>query len=445
MKFPTISEITTTSVIQVPVSASVETALDLMLESNHRSIIVKDETCYRVFNAANILDMIEKGLELSIPLEELTLPHVPTINKNMNVLDTLDYLNESVEQCCVVDENNTFFGIITHTDIISNIDPDTLMENYRLRDFLKLGKRMKWTTKDIIITDLISDMTKYSFDNFIILEEMQPVGIFTTKDIMKLLQSGKDTNVPISHYMSTPVDVIHQDTSIKEALEFIREKHYKRIITVDDNNHLVGTISQKELITLAYSNWAKLMKEYQSELNEINYLLQNQNDKYSSLAFSDPLTGLYNRYKFTELFHTSFMIMQQRQNSLSAILIDIDHFKNINDSYGHNTGDSILVKIATFLLDNLRETDIICRWGGEEFLVLLPATNIEKAQVLAEKLRTKLEQTAFEEIDTLTASFGISEVANTDTLENVIHRADHALYLAKHNGRNCVKTQLNLL
>jgi len=319
------------------------------------------------------------------------------------------------------------------------------MENYRLRDFLKLGKRMKWTTKDVIIADLISDMSKSYFDNLVIIEEMRPVGIFTTKDVMKLIQAGKDTHVPISCYMSTPVDVIHQDTSIKDALDFIRKKHYKHIVTVDDENRLVGTIAQKELITLAYSNWAKLMKEYQSELNEINYLLQNQNDEYSSLAFSDPLTGLYNRHKFTELFHSSFMLMQQRQNSLSTILIDIDHFKNVNDTFGHNVGDSILVKIATFLLDNLRETDIVCRWGGEEFLILLPATNIEKAQDLAEKLRTKLEQTAFEAIDTLTASFGISEVTNTDTLEKVIHRADRALYLAKNNGRNCVKTQLNLL
>ena len=445
MRFPSISEITTTSVIQVPVSASVETALSLMLESNHRSIIVNDETCYRVFSATDILGMIEKGLALSIPLNKLTLPKVPIIKTNMNILDTLDYLNNSVEQCCVLDENDTFLGIITHTDIISNIDPDTLIENYRLRDFLKLGKRMKWTTKDVIIANLIPDMTKGSFDNLIIVEEMRPIGIFTTKDVMKLIQSGKNTNVPISAYMSTPVDVIHEDTSIKSALEFIRKKHYKRIITVDDNNQLVGTIAQKELITLAYSSWTKLMKDYQSKLIEINDLLKHKKDEYASLAFTDSLTGLYNRHKFIELFHSSFRLMQQRQNSLSTILIDIDHFKKVNDSFGHNVGDNTLSKIAEFLLEKLRETDIICRWGGEEFLVLLPATNIEQAQNIAEKLRRKLEQTSFEKVKTLSASFGIAAVTNSDTLEDVINRADHALYLAKHNGRNCVKTQLNLL
>jgi len=445
MKFPTIGEITTTSVIQVPVSASVESALGRMLESNHRSIIVSDKTCYRVFSATDILGIIEKGLPLSIPLSELILPQVPTINKNMNILDTLDYLNNTVEQCCVVDDDQTFLGIITHTDIISNIDPDTLMENYRLRDFLKLGKRMKWTTKDVIIADLISDMTKDSFDNLIIVEELRPIGIFTTKDIMKLIQSGEDTHVPICCHMSTPVDVIHQDTSIKEALEFIREKHYKRIITVDDENRLVGTISQKELITLAYSSWSKLIKNYQNELNELNYLLQNKNEEYASLAFTDPLTGLYNRHKFTELFHSSFRLMQQRQNSLSAIFIDIDHFKDINDSFGHNVGDSILSKIAAFLLENLRETDIICRWGGEEFLVLLPASNINTARTIAEKLRIKLEQSMLEGVKPLTASFGISEVTNSDTLEDVVYRADRALYLAKNNGRNCVRTELDLL
>ena len=242
--------------------------------------------------------------------------------------------------------------------------------------------------------------------------------------------------------MSTPVDTIHKDSSIKEALAFVKLKHYKRVIAVDENGVLSGIVTQKELISLTYSRWAMLMNEYQKELIEINMILENKNREYETMASTDSLTGLYNRYKFEELYLSSYKAMLQRHNDLSIILLDIDFFKKVNDDYGHNIGDQVLIQISHALIKTLRNVDIVCRWGGEEFIALLPTANLENASILAEKLRIHLDRLQIDLVGNVTASFGVAQVVEGDAMEDAIARADKALYLAKNSGRNCVKTEL---
>jgi len=363
-----------------------------------------------------------------MPLSELNLPKVPVVIRNKNVLDTLEYLNDPIEYICVINPDKTLYGLVTHTDVISNIDPDTLMDNYKLIDFLKLGRRVKWVKKDLLTSDLIDDILNDSFENVLVVEDMKPIGILTAKDIVKLIKHKKDLEVEISEYMSTPVDTIHQDSSIKEALEFLNQKHYRRIVVVNDEGHISGIITQKELISLTYGRWATLMKEYQEELSEINHILRNKNRKYETMASTDSLTGLYNRYKFSELYLSAYRTMTQRHDNMSIILLDIDFFKRVNDTYGHNIGDQALIQISHSLLKTLRSIDIVCRWGGEEFIVLLPSVNLEDASVLAEKLRAYIENLDIDIVGRLTVSLGVSRVVEGDEMQDAIDRADKAPY-----------------
>ena len=444
MKFPMVSDIASTSVVKIDATSFISDAITLMLENDHRNVIVVDKDIYRILTIVDILNIQARNINLNIALNELDLLVVPTIDKDKNVLDTLEYLSASIEYICVVDKDNSLYGLLTHTDITSNIDPDTLMDNFRLQDFLKLGRKMKWVNKDDKTSDLLNEMVTSLFDNVVIVENRKPIGILTTKDVMRLIKYNEDLDLPISTYMSSPVDTINKDTSVKEALEFVRKKHYKRVIVVDDNGDISGIITQKELISLTYSRWAILMKEYQNELTEINTMLKNQNVEYETMASTDSLTGLYNRNKFSQLYLSSYKAMIQRHNEMSIILLDIDFFKKVNDTYGHNAGDQVLIQISHALLKTLRNIDIVCRWGGEEFIVLLPTASIQNAITLAEKIRTYIEKLEIDIVGYISASFGVSQIREGEDMTDVISRADKALYLAKNSGRNCVKTELDL-
>jgi len=444
MKFPSLSDISSTTVIHINSEASISDAIELMLSNNHRNIVIEDGDIFRILTVVDILNIQAQNIDLTSSLKALELTIVPTISKIKNVLDTLEYLSASIEYICVLNEDQSLYGLLTHTDITSNIDPDTLMDNFRLKDFLKLGRKMKWVDKDEITSVLLNEMVVSKFDNAVIVENKKPIGILTTKDVMRLIKHKEELSLPVSRHMSSPVDSINKNASIKEALEFVKKKHYKRVVVVNNEGELSGIITQKELISLTYSRWAVLMKEYQNELSEINTILENQNREYETRASTDSLTGLYNRHKFSELYLSSYKAMTQRHNNMSMIMLDIDLFKKVNDTYGHNAGDQVLIQISHALLRTLRNIDIVCRWGGEEFMVLLPTSDVKNAMLLANKLRKYIEELEIDIVGKVTASFGVSQVREGEDMSDCIQRADTALYLAKNSGRNCVKTEEDL-
>ncbi len=443
MKFPLISDIATTTVVSMNISGCVNEALELMLEKNHRDVIVFDKDKFRIITVVDILHLQKEGLDFSTPLSTLNLAEVPTILKDKNVIDTLEFLSDDMQYLCAIYSDGTLYGLVNHTDITSNIDPDILMDNYRLRDLIKQNRKIEWVCKEELVSSLLDKMLHKSFDHVVIAEDMKPIGILTTKDIVKLIKNVDDLNQPIQKYMSSPLDTINDSASIKSALEFVKSKHYKRVVVVNDKGELTGIITQKELISLTYSRWAMLMKEYQEELSEINHMLESKNREYEVLASTDSLTGLYNRYKFSELYLSAYTVMRQRNNNMSLCILDIDHFKSINDTYGHNAGDDVLIQLANTLLRVLRTIDIVCRWGGEEFMILFPTASLENTKELAYKLREEIMNLDLGVVGRITASFGVSEVKESDSMESVIERADKALYLAKRSGRNCVKTELD--
>lgn len=169
-----------------------------------------------------------------------------------------------------------------------------------------------------------------------------------------------------------------------------------------------------------------------TELKENSNLLEYQ-------ASHDLLTGLFNRQKFHEIFGKEIRRDKRYQNDLSLILFDIDNFKKFNDEFGHNMGDEVLKFIAEVVTRSVREHDTVVRWGGEEFLVLLPETNIDGAMKVAEKIRIAIQEFKSKKIPKqITASFGVTTLFEGDIEEEFIKKADIALYKAKKEGRNRV-------
>ncbi len=174
--------------------------------------------------------------------------------------------------------------------------------------------------------------------------------------------------------------------------------------------------------------------------------LEKEKLRFQELSETDPLTGIFNRRKLDNILDEYVKLALRYNMPLSLIMFDIDHFKEINDNYGHQIGDNILIELANLIKTNLRETDFFVRFGGEEFMILMPETNLAYAKAKAESLRKLIEENVFKYIYGLTGSFGAVEYGEKDNLGNtqdiinsLIKRVDNALYRAKENGRNRVE------
>lgn len=171
--------------------------------------------------------------------------------------------------------------------------------------------------------------------------------------------------------------------------------------------------------------------------------LVRDNQMLKEMATTDPLTGVFNRRHFFELAEQELKKSQRYGSPLSAIMIDLDHFKSVNDTYGHQAGDQVLQAAARLIQENIREIDILGRYGGEEFAVLLPNTPMPDAKDMAERICRKIEAHPVQVDETtipVTASLGAVGASNTDnlTITALLDKADQALYEAKHSGRNRV-------
>lgn len=162
--------------------------------------------------------------------------------------------------------------------------------------------------------------------------------------------------------------------------------------------------------------------------------------KMSRLAVTDGLTGIFNRMKIEEVLNMEVLRAQRYSHDISVALLDIDFFKQVNDTYGHDAGDIVLKALAEILKLRIRETDTLGRWGGEEFLIVFPETSLEDCILIAEKLRTSVSNHEFEKIGHITISLGVSSLSKGQSYRTLIKQADDALYNAKNKGRNRVES-----
>jgi len=175
------------------------------------------------------------------------------------------------------------------------------------------------------------------------------------------------------------------------------------------------------------------------QLKEYRQLVDDRDKELERLATTDRLTGAYNRTKFDEIIEGEIERVKRYNKALSVIMFDIDNFKKINDTYGHSAGDDVLKAIAEIVRKIIRKTDYFVRWGGEEFVIISPETNLKKAHILAERIRQTIDNYEFDIIGKTTASFGVAIFIEAETADNFLKRADDVMYAAKTKGKNRVE------
>ena len=239
---------------------------------------------------------------------------------------------------------------------------------------------------------------------------------------------GLRVSIPIDNYLHN-MEIVDSKTELLYLITILTSIVFILVIT-----YTVNSIYVREL------NILKLNKTLEVKVNQRTKELKNANKKLLEISSVDFLTNIPNRRYFFEVGNKSFHLAKREKHPLSIIYIDIDHFKSINDNYGHNIGDEILKLVSSKMNKLIRKSDILARTGGEEFTILLNNTDKENAFILAEKLRTTIENSCYRDKEfeiQVTISLGISELQNDDEeLDSIISRADKALYRAKNESRN---------
>ncbi|MDO9056500.1 MAG: ABC transporter substrate-binding protein [Sulfuricurvum sp.] len=284
------------------------------------------------------------------------------------------------------------------------------------------------------------------------------VGVEDTREGLKLLSSGRvDAVVDILPVVAYLINADHQvNLKISGTTEFdfdvrmMIRNDYPELKTIVDKAIDSITIAERQrilnrYIAITYEDrvdytWAYVVVMGAFIIISIFIYRQFEMGKYHKrllkMATTDPLTGLANRIRLDEKLLECHQVYERTGRVFSVIMIDLDYFKRVNDTYGHLIGDKTLVALTQLLSDNIRHIDTLGRWGGEEFMIICPETEIEGGKQLAEKMQAVIEKYDFPHIHTMTCSFGISESRKGDRIENVVGRADSALYQAKAEGRN---------
>ncbi len=224
--------------------------------------------------------------------------------------------------------------------------------------------------------------------------------------------------------------------AIKNDSDKVARREFDKVARIHTHVEEIDALS-KSVFSMSRSiqnyerNLERKIEERTKELAEKNTLLQH-------LSVTDKLTGLCNRVHLDQVLEAEVNHMRQGTDRLGVIIVDIDHFKSVNDQYGHQTGDMVLQRFAAIISASVRKTDTAGRWGGEEFLIICPETNADGLAHLAEKLRQNVAGQSFPTVGRKTASFGTALSSIEDRPEDLIARADAALYRAKQAGRNRV-------
>lgn len=252
-------------------------------------------------------------------------------------------------------------------------------------------------------------------------------------EVARLIRSNpKTSHFPIIFVTAGMKDLLDQIEGYETGAVDYLMKPFEPVILRSKVRVFQELYQQRKVIEKFYSNLEQLVEERTAELKEAN-------ETISHLAATDELTKLFNRRYFNERLAASISASRRHEHPLAITMVDIDHFKAVNDNFGHSEGDQILKDFAELLRERLRTEDVAARWGGEEFIILLPHTTCDAAAALAERIRVAFEQRSDSARPiTLSASFGVVDLQGEESADTFIRRADAALYRAKHEGRNRV-------
>lgn len=406
-------------------------------------------------------DMGIKGIE--IEYWDLIIKKL-NINKNISIvkksIDANNKIKDDINNIKFAFSNNDFNKNTTFTRAISEIKVGLATLNNKT--FIANAKELDNKKVAIVKYSTLYTLFKNKYPNIDYIEVKnfnEGLELVSQKKVF-----GAIGKLPTLSYLITKKNL----TNMKISGTF--NEKFKMKLIINKENKLLKSILDKTILTIKDEEINEINNKYYSVIYQtsIDYswlykivlpliiiivivIISNRRlnkevkkrivieEKLNKVVNIDALTNIYTRRKI-EAFYTREVIREKRyKRELSIIFFDIDNFKLINDDLGHSIGDEVLIKLSTVVKNNIRETDFFGRWGGEEFVIILPETNKIKAANVAHILKERIASTDFNIEKTVTCSFGVSQFEETDSKDSLLTRVDDAMYYVKRNGKNNVK------
>ncbi len=387
----------------------------------------------------NYRDSLIKGTLATAVIEDL----IGLLEANPEIPDTEPTEAESTDKAQICNIINPIFRMCSQLELTEEHSAD-------LQNLINRSSTASTIDEIGLVLDSISNLILSSISNSTSQFESFLVQLKQRLDTVNtwILNSGEtnkaisDCSNSFSEQISTQVSNIHTSFNKKENLVDL-EDNVTANLDVILNGVSNFNLERQKLELQAAKTISELEKELEQTKKETEHLKNNlQQQKLRELT--DPLTKLPNREAYNERLYQEFKRFERYNSSLSLIIGDIDYFKKINDTHGHIAGDTALKETAHIMQSSSRATDFIARFGGEEFVIIMPETNISDATKATNKIRLAIQQNLIEENNIsfkLTMSFGVASFSENDTTKSVLDRADKALYRAKEKGRNLVCAQ----
>jgi diguanylate cyclase (GGDEF)-like protein len=388
---------------------------DIALNKAIKKVLeLDDHTVDTFFSGQDVIDALDKPYHLYIL--DINVPEL----SGMAILDII-LLQNTQAQVIMISSNTDVQSLQTAYDI-GCVD-------YLKKPFHIAELRAKISRLELTREHLISTIQLKSEDEVL------------TKNERKLLSLLLDNLSQVVNYEMIENHVYENRSMSMDALRALMRRLRSKladdiIVNIIDEGYSIPTLpdnSNRDSDSHTNSRIAFLEEE--------NNRLKVEREILLKKSTTDPLTGLYNRLKIQEIFLYEQQQFIQSKETFSIILMDLDNFKWINDMYGHNTGDKYLKEFANMLKTFSRNVDIIGRWGGEEFIILLPETSLEQAEKIAQRLQENIKNMDCPKLGKRTASFGLTKLAKEDTLSSFVGRADEALLEAKREGKDRIKVR----
>ena len=438
MYFPAIEECANRKVERIDAAKPLSHALEQMLQHDLRDVVVVTETGHLgLITVTDIIQARAQDSTLSLTIEQAGYRHLESVSEGTNLLDVLDRIEIDSGYLAVTDKAGALIGIVSTSDILSYLDPQVMIERQQIGSLL-FKNQLRVLSVTASLEEALSQLEDISDAVVLWGGCKEQSGILTTKDAIQLIGRGLEGELPAIDFATRPLETVPPQMTIKEAVNYIKARHFHRLV-IEEDGALLGIVTQQELITIAYSRWAELMRDHADELREVVSLLENRSAKLEHLASTDALTGLSNRSRFERILEAELERRHRYPGEpASLVLLDIDHFKQVNDRFGHDVGDEVLKRLVTEVNSRIRRVDTLARWGGEEFILLLPHTRLNEAFQVAEGIRLRLEGVEYPKVGQITASFGVVQLQADESGQEAFRRVDSALYKAKTQGRNSV-------
>jgi len=348
-------------------------------------------------------------------------------------LGAVDYLTKPINNHLLLNKLRLYIEIFKKNNKLKELNGELTHIIQNEKKLHRENKKQKKLLQTILDTEknlvFITDFDEISFANHAFLEffGVEDINVFQkyNHSILKLfldepnaLETKNILDIPSEEQGKKLMQIIHNHKDVNRVVYMNSATQKKKSFFIN-----LSQTEEENLYLISLTDVTKMQESY------VNIAKQ---------AFYDGLTGIYNRTKFNEFLSYEIERASRAPHSFSCVLLDIDHFKIFNDTYGHLIGDEILISLTHTIQNNIRTTDKFARWGGEEFIVLLIDTPPEEAREIAEKLRMKIEDISHPTAGSISASFGVTEYRAGDGINSIFKRSDDALYKAKEMGRNRV-------